>query len=180
MWFLSSDGSEIWLISKGYIILVSCIVAVSLLTWADYECRVCRVEFKNFPVKWQARIPGLIGACFILIIIIFWLFQPGLFVIGCWLTGVHCAISAVYRMTMSIINTDIMKTGTLQEQLNAIHATRNSDPLEVQMQLEDFYKKKYSIKRITKYLALMADGDNETKGSIGQNGRIASSNTKKK
>ena len=161
MWIFSYELKDIWEISQVYLILIGCVCAISLIMWATHAIRICQVEFKNFPVKWQARVSGILGAVINVIIIAIWLFQPNLIKVAGWLVLLHLILSAIYKTVMVLIGNYIMQTGTLVDHLRDLHATEKSNVVELQKQLQDWYKKHYSIKRIQSALQDMSQESRE-------------------
>lgn len=140
-------------------------VAFALLLWTGYSAgrfKYVVVNFKKFPVKWQARTGGLIGITLVPAIVVLWIVCPELSNVATWLLITQLLFDLVYITIMGGLSMYYTQMGTLLEQLHGIYATKTSNPLELQRQLQNGYSKKYSLKRIEKALQIMSDTDVET------------------
>lgn len=156
---------KILMYTEVYLFLIAGIIIMGIIIWAIYITKFFRilVEFKKFPVKWQRRIPALVSIIFVIPLICFWVFRPGLLKLAVLLTLIYVLFSIIYIITMCCILGHIRSSGTLLEHLHDIRATKENSPVELQKQLKYWYNKKYSIKRIEKYLKIMTDNDVESR-----------------
>lgn len=120
------------------------------------------VNFKHFTIKTQENFTLVIGLVFVIPIVVMWIIQYLLVEVAACICMSQFGAQVIYIMVMGAICKRVKREGTLLEQLHRIRATPDSDPYKVQQQLEHWYLRKYSIRRIKKYLKEMTDNDNET------------------
>ena len=140
-------------------------VSFALLIWIGYSRRALKnfvVDFKKFPVKWQARVAGLIGIAFVPAMVILWILYPENTNAAIWIWIAQLFCEAIYIVIMVLISYRFTQTGTLLEHLHGIRATKDSDPVELQKQLQKWCSVKYSLRKIKKALQIMTDNDTET------------------